>query len=1210
MLPSSDSSFYLLLTTLGITLQLSLTSQSTGYFLSVGSYRTDAGELNGKFYLENSQVVFQCEIATDVDDRDDGLDTRSIGHSFASMGLAPHITIHNTTWIRTIHFPLESWNSSLGVWYLSKSKEDIFTQDSGTEDWIVEVDLDTSTELLRVATSLMDLTKVSFVNTNLGEPVASSSFMTDPSLLSDVTKFLLAPAPCSPDVAVLGLGYNSTETKGIIVGVTRDAVGRESNNTFWYNITTQLCQAVTPNECDEIALIDLILTADQSLLLLTTHGLFRGQLPSSQPRDSRGTLVQKQVLWNLVELPSSISFISFHLSYTPVCFNRYTKSSTEQVAYVAMVKSGNDKAVYASYSPYTNWTVSASNCPFSQPSSLVYDHHTNSFVILQEKEGVHSILAFSTDQLLQVGAVNCSRFSSFDLPSAFFPTEGRSLCFNPTTHEIFVYGNQVWLSNDGGDSFHQVLILYHNETINGCYISAQGGDVIFTSNLHKLFFGKTGVKRLIELVISPSPSTLQSLAVHITQTGSIIVMGITKLSQQWWVQEIKISRAVQLSEIVPQSALAVQFVTEAKAILYEVISAEADNRSHVPRMLSPMTAGKQLNQRDIGRAIITDSLPEFQIHNYSVVVGRAHVYKQFDAETWMTRPALKHDVIIQPYDGKTVLMYLKVKRSVPGWHCGDVGKTFEMPGASSILILACHNRTHIQGLPLIVQMLKDTYPAKRWRLFDLRAYPNQAEVINQTLSVNTSSSIACLEEEGRFAFTQLHTNMTLEVTGGHAKIGQIIDESCCQLVDISDSVSGQFSPREWGLYQTFPDGRGGMFPHLTLTEASCQHHLTPDTNASKYAVRQLDLSRSFKFSLTASRRGKKAKDRPLMYYQVANAKLINVRSSYAQDKYGSETMTLSVRNMLHRKGSSSVTFNLPDASLLCPRTSFTLTFQAACPFTKHLHYVYQPQLTQQEFLYGNPTDSKGKPILIDIPVNYRPPSLLGISIPTSNNIYNADPSQPRPRDIYQISKDSGTYKQCLGKTNRSECGCTDAMKMSSLERDTDCRQRAYRLVHPGKLSLRFQILEAETEPTELLELYVITLKEVNGRQDYMVEAESTPSLDKMKEELSEVMNNTSEFIDPATVRLTLTGSGLYHFRASVIPGFSYCNLEDEVQVYVDMAPLPNPTQMIVITVISIVIGGVLFSVYLYYLHLHHQPRIRKTGSQCMDPQELREQMKQ
>jgi len=41
-------------------------------------------------------------------------------------------------------------------------------------------------------------------------------------------------------------------------------------------------------------------------------------------------------------------------------------------------------------------------------------------------------------------------------------------------------------------------------------------------------------------------------------------------------------------------------------------------------------------------------------------------------------------------------------------------------------------------------------------------------------------------------------------------------------------------------------------------------------------------------------------------------------------------------------------------------------------------------------------------ILKDLPVNYRPPSALGIAIPLSHNIYNADPSKPLLYSKYKV----------------------------------------------------------------------------------------------------------------------------------------------------------------------------------------------------------------
>ena len=48
--------------------------------------------------------------------------------------------------------------------------------------------------------------------------------------------------------------------------------------------------------------------------------------------------------------------------------------------------------------------------------------------------------------------------------------------------------------------------------------------------------------------------------------------------------------------------------------------------------------------------------------------------------------------------------------------------------------------------------------------------------------------------------------------------------------------------------------------------------------------------------------------------------------------------------------------------------------------------------------------------------------------------------------IVDLFQDSGTYKQCLGKSNRAECGCTDEMKLSGQVIHSDCIQRVNILV--------------------------------------------------------------------------------------------------------------------------------------------------------------------
>nr|XP_034957779.1 cation channel sperm-associated protein subunit beta-like [Zootoca vivipara] len=73
--------------------------------------------------------------------------------------------------------------------------------------------------------------------------------------------------------------------------------------------------------------------------------------------------------------------------------------------------------------------------------------------------------------------------------------------------------------------------------------------------------------------------------------------------------------------------------------------------------------------------------------------------------------------------------------------------------------------------------------------------------------------------------------------------------------------------------------------------------------------------------------------------------------------------------------------------------------------------------------------------------NYRPPSVLGIAVPLTENFYNADPSKPKQRDYFTNSKNSGQYKQCAGKSKRSECGCTENMKLSFSVAFSDCKEK-------------------------------------------------------------------------------------------------------------------------------------------------------------------------
>ncbi|CAB1331204.1 unnamed protein product, partial [Coregonus sp. 'balchen'] len=276
---------------------------------------------------------------------------------------------------------------------------------------------------------------------------------------------------------------------------------------------------------------------------------------------------------------------------------------------------------------------------------------------------------------------------------------------------------------------------------------------------------------------------------------------------------------------------------------------------------------------------------------------------------------------------------------------------------------------------------------------------------------------------------------------------------------------------------------------------------------------------------------------------LTNPLAIRVTARHSWDDTNNHMLTLTAFSHLCKKATTTVMVYIPEASLLCRSSSFTFTLQNSCPEGLQIIYVSQQPISDHEWIYTDPVDHMDNKRLFNLPVNYRPPSQLGVSIPTTDNIYNADPSQPRPRQHYPISKDSGRYKQCAGKRSAEECGCTDGLKVSPLAINSDCRQR------------------------------------VNNRTSWKVTGtHATPTMDRMRQYLKDSLENN--LYNPEGLQISLYGSELFHFRISVIPGVVLCDLVEEVQIYVDEPPLAFPTQHLVNNMAAIILGGLLLFGFL------------------------------
>uniref|UniRef100_A0ACB8G5N1 Uncharacterized protein n=1 Tax=Sphaerodactylus townsendi TaxID=933632 RepID=A0ACB8G5N1_9SAUR len=141
---------------------------------------------------------------------------------------------------------------------------------------------------------------------------------------------------------------------------------------------------------------------------------------------------------------------------------------------------------------------------------------------------------------------------------------------------------------------------------------------------------------------------------------------------------------------------------------------------------------------------------------------------------------------------------------------------------------------------------------------------------------------------------------------------------------------------------------------------------------------------------------------------------------------------------------------------------------------------------------------------------------------------------------------SGTYKQCADKKKRSECGCTNNMKLSFYVAFSDCKEKAIRMKYPVvKLPLHFTV-ENENGIVNLSSPYFITIKEVNNRTNWeIIDANQTSSLLKMRRYLADTLDAT--LYTPEGLTLYIHGSELFHFRVATVHGVSFCSLFDEFQ---------------------------------------------------------------
>ncbi|XP_072351217.1 cation channel sperm-associated auxiliary subunit beta-like isoform X1 [Scyliorhinus torazame] len=315
---------------------------------------------------------------------------------------------------------------------------------------------------------------------------------------------------------------------------------------------------------------------------------------------------------------------------------------------------------------------------------------------------------------------------------------------------------------------------------------------------------------------------------------------------------------------------------------------------------------------------------------------------------------------------------------------------------------------------------------------------------------------------------------------------------------------------------------------------------------------------------------------------VGNPQLVQIQSESKWDESGVSILNLVITSNFNQRGYTTILVTIPEASLICPITCFAIIVQCSCPAGKMIVYETPIFIKKEDWLhYNEKNEAHENAILKNLPVNYRPPSIFGINLPVSENFYNADPSKPKFRNFYELSKKTGLYKQCEMKKSRKECGCTEAMKLSSFIQYSDCREKVYRVTYPvNDFLLKLYLKKSNQDLQQLSAPYFVLISELNNRTNWVATSTKiNPSFDKLRKYfvMSTAMHN------PDGLSISLFGSELYHFRITVISGVSFCNLVEEFQIYVDDPPMAYPFHYLVSMITAIGLGTFI----MFYFTLQH-----------------------
>lgn len=747
----------------------------------------------------------------------------------------------------------------------------------------------------------------------------------------------------------------------------------------------------------------------------------------------------------------------------------------------------------------------------------------------------------------------------------------------------------MWLSLDGGNSFKTVLDTHlRGDSVSSLFANSLGDAFVLVTSLGAVYNGWSGIPRVSQIEKATIYSNCSFKIANFQHQKSVDITCIQNTSNVLTFKTycVDLTSQIKADRIVIFRPLLVNFFSE-REVDFFAFCGDAFFSDHIgcTDSFQQSDVGRILRTRNGGSALITGVQQTRDTNDFSARVTGL-IIKPIASVDKSDSPALHYTLQVNITGSYA---YLQLHNSVndSGWRGEDIGKTVRLSSGISFIITACKSLTSAFGrLPTSwngTGTYISVYEEGTWFLIDLRPFHAFRPISSPVLRVYQTDNggvQADIVNDEQFAFSSENVGDVLKYERGWGVIASVASASA-SILKAGILIPGNYTDN-WGVYKAdatvssesyIPYIPNPQFQGWWLAEDECRHFLVEDP-PSRLELYHLDSGENLSFTLRAISKGIADKDptKPLLRVYIGNTLLFYVESSY-QFSNMNHTLEVTLTKRPFISGISSINVRLHQtASLLCKKASYTV--HGDCPPTKKLRFLYPLSFSLDDFLNAEIADSKGIVRNLKLPFNYRAPSPRGKAIPMSKNIYNVDPQKPLYKTTYAVTRVTLRYKQCKGKDRRSNCGCTNQMRGSSLVEHSDCIDTVYRMMFSETLTPRFVVLQDGREEEPLR--FPFYLEELNQRKDFIILSASDLTFSGLSSPVLKQERNSS---------IQFEGSGLYHFRARIVQeNYTFCALTDDFMVFVVDTPLPFPVNDVVRACTGMGFASLLFFVYLRHFH--------------------------